>query len=159
MATLSPALKYIICIGGTVAVGSLSGLATATSIDTWYTTLEKPSFNPPNWIFGPVWTFLYALMGTAAGLVWNTVHDEDDVREALFWYIVQLALNALWSFLFFLMRSPLAAFVDILLLLGAIAICIGAFRSIKPVAGVLLYPYLAWVAFATVLNAAIVVLN
>ena len=141
------------------AVGSLSGLATASSIETWYATLEKPSFNPPNWIFGPVWTLLYVLMGIAAGLVWNARHDQGQVRSALRLYIIQLVLNATWSLVFFSLRSPAGALVNIVLLLIAIVLCIRAFRVVQPRAAYLLYPYLAWVSFATVLNASVAVLN
>lgn len=159
MRTPSPPLKYIICIVGTLAVGSLSGLATASSIDTWYTTLQKPSFNPPNWIFGPVWTLLYVLMGIAAAMVWNSRHDQTEVRRALLIYLIQLGLNATWSLVFFGLRSPIGALINITLLLAAIVLCIGAFKKLDRRAGMLLYPYLAWVCFATVLNAAIAVLN
>ena len=159
MRTPSPALKYLICIVGTLAVGSLSGLATASSIETWYATLEKPSFNPPNWIFGPVWTLLYVLMGIAAGMVWNARHDQGQVRSALRLYIIQLALNATWSLVFFSLRSPAGAVVNIVLLLIAIVLCIRAFRVVRPRAASLLYPYLAWVSFATVLNASVAMLN
>jgi translocator protein len=159
MSTPSPALKYLICIAGTLAVGSLSGLATASSIETWYATLEKPSFNPPNWIFGPVWTLLYVFMGIAAGMVWNAHHDRGQVRSALRLYIVQLVLNASWSLVFFSLRSPEGALVNIALLLIAIVLCIRAFHMVQRRAAYLLYPYLAWVSFATVLNASIAVLN
>ena len=159
MKPLSPALKYIICIGGTLAVGSLSGLVTANSIDTWYTTLEKPSFNPPNWIFGPVWTLLYVLMGIAAGLVWNSLHDQGTIRRALTIYVVQLGLNATWSLVFFGLRTPTGALINIALLLAAIILCMRAFRPISPRAANLLYPYLAWVSFAALLNASIAQLN
>lgn len=159
MRTPSPALKYLICIVGTLAVGSLSGLATASSIETWYATLEKPSFNPPNWIFGPVWTLLYVLMGIAAGMVWKARHDQGQVRSALRLYIIQLVLNATWSLVFFSLRSPAGALVNIVLLIIAIVLCIRAFRMVQPRAAYLLYPYLAWVSFATVLNASVAVLN
>ncbi|MBL7951594.1 MAG: tryptophan-rich sensory protein [Flavobacteriales bacterium] len=155
----SPALKYIICIIGTLAVGSLSGLATAGSIDTWYASIQKPSFNPPNWIFGPVWTLLYVLMGVAAAMVWNSRHDPTDLRRALVLYLIQLGLNATWSLVFFGLRSPVGALVNIVMLLIAIVLCIGAFKKMNARSGLLLYPYLAWVSFATVLNASIVILN
>lgn len=159
MQPLSPALKYAICIGGTMLIGALSGLATSSSVDTWYPTLEKPSFDPPNWIFGPVWTFLYVLMGIASGLVWNSRHAPALIRKALATYAAQLALNAAWSILFFALRSPAMALVDIIVLWIAIAACIRAFRPLHATAALLLYPYLAWVSFATVLNVSIVVLN
>ncbi|MBX2973168.1 MAG: tryptophan-rich sensory protein [Flavobacteriales bacterium] len=159
MQPLSPTLKYAICIGGTLLIGALSGIATDSSVRTWYPTLEKPVFNPPNWIFGPVWTFLYVLMGIAAGLVWNSIHDKALIRKALSIYAAQLALNAAWSILFFALRSPAMALVDIVVLWIAIAACIRAFKPLHGTAALLLYPYLAWVSFATVLNLSIVVLN
>jgi translocator protein len=159
MNTPSPLLKYLICIGGTLVVGSLSGLATASSVETWYTTLEKPSFNPPNWIFGPVWTLLYIMMGTAAAMVWTKSNDPNSSDRPLLIYGLQLGLNALWSLVFFGLRSPAGGLVMILLLIAAIVGCITLFRPIDVRAARLLYPYLAWVCFATVLNASIAVLN
>lgn len=159
MNTPSPLLKYLICIGGTLVVGSLSGLATASSVETWYTTLEKPSFNPPNWIFGPVWTLLYIMMGTAAAMVWTKSNDPNSSDRPLLIYGLQLGLNALWSLVFFGLRSPVGGLVMILLLIAAIVGCITLFRPIDVRAARLLYPYLAWVCFATVLNASIAVLN
>lgn len=159
MSTPSPLLKYLICIGRTLTVGSLSGLATASSIETWYVALEKPSFNPPNWIFGPVWTVLYIMMGTAAAMVWTNDHDPTSTDRPLLIYGLQLGLNALWSLVFFGMRSPVGALVVIGLLIVAIIACIRLFRSVDVRAAWLLYPYLAWVGFATVLNASIAVLN
>jgi translocator protein len=159
MNTPSPLLKYLICIGGTLVVGSLSGLATASSVETWYTTLEKPSFNPPNWIFGPVWTLLYIMMGTAAAMVWTKSNDPNSSDRPLLIYGLQLGLNALWSLVFFGLRSPAGGLVMILLLIAAIVGCISLFRPIDVRAARLLYPYLAWVCFATVLNASIAVLN
>lgn len=159
MNTPSPLLKYLICIGGTLVVGSLSGLATAPSVETWYTTLEKPSFNPPNWIFGPVWTLLYIMMGTAAAMVWTKSNDPNSSDRPLLIYGLQLGLNALWSLVFFGLRSPVGGLVMILFLIAAIVACIALFRPIDHRAARLLYPYLAWVCFATVLNASIAVLN
>ena len=159
MNTPSPLLKYLICIGGTLVVGSLSGLATASSVETWYTALEKPSFNPPNWIFGPVWTLLYIMMGTAAAMVWTKSNDPNSSDRPLLIYGLQLGLNALWSLVFFGLRSPAGGLVMILLLIAAIVGCITLFRPIDVRAARLLYPYLAWVCFATVLNASIAVLN
>ncbi len=159
MNTPSPLLKYLICIGGTLVVGSLSGLATASSVETWYTTLEIPSFNPPNWIFGPVWTLLYIMMGTAAAMVWTKSNDPNSSDRPLLIYGLQLGLNALWSLVFFGLRSPAGGLVMILLLIAAIVGCISLFRPIDVRAARLLYPYLAWVCFATVLNASIAVLN
>jgi benzodiazapine receptor len=138
---------------------SLSGLTTANSIDTWYTTLEKPFFNPPNWIFGPVWTLLYILMGYAAGRVWSSTATDGFKRSALTAYVVQLLLNAAWSILFFTLQAPLVALVEMLLLWATILWCLRWFKQVDGVAWKLLVPYLMWVSFAAVLNGAIVLLN
>lgn len=138
-----------------LAVGGLGGVATAQSVTDWYPTLNKPAWTPPGWLFGPVWTVLYVMMGVAAWLVWRT----GDARAALGIFAVQLALNFAWSFLFFGLKSPVMGLVCIILLWLAIAATIRAFGRNSNVAAVLLWPYLAWVSFATALNGAIVVLN
>jgi translocator protein len=124
----------------------------------WYAGLRKPSWNPPNWIFGPVWTVLYATMAVAAWLVWK--RGGFAVRRfALSLFLMQLLLNALWSPLFFGLRSPGLAFVDIVLLWLTVLATVVAFWKTRPVTGALLVPYLAWVTFASVLNFAIWRLN
>ena len=145
-------------VGLCLAVGALGGLATASSVRTWYPTLAKPSWNPPAWVFGPVWTALYVAMGVAAWLVWRHAGIENG-RAALAAFGIQLALNLAWSFLFFGARSPLAGLVDIGLLWIALATTIVAFARASEVAAWLLAPYLAWVTFACALNLAIVRLN
>jgi tryptophan-rich sensory protein len=159
MRTLPTPLTFIITIVGTLVVGSLSGLLTADAIGTWYVGINKPSFNPPNWIFGPVWTVLYILMGIAAGLVWTSGAEPAAKRRALGIYLVQLVLNFGWSLIFFGLRSPVWAFVEIILLWAAIVWCMRSFGSIHRTAMLLLVPYLLWVSFATVLNGAIAALN
>lgn len=139
-------------------VGASSGLLTASAIPTWYAGLNKPSFNPPNWVFGPVWTVLYVLMGVAGGLVWSQDRTRERDRAMSAW-VLQLALNALWTVLFFGLRSPLLALVEILALLAAIRWCMARFQDVHPWAHHLLWPYLGWVGFATVLTAAIAYLN
>ncbi len=124
----------------------------------WYAGLKKPSWNPPNWIFGPVWTALYTSMAIAAWLVWKRGQAEGR-RAALTVFLVQLLFNALWSPLFFGMKSPALAFVDIVLLWLTILMAVRAFWRIRPVAGMLLLPYLAWVTFAGALNLALWRLN
>lgn len=120
--------------------------------DAWYGALEKPAWNPPSWIFGPVWTLLYFVMGVAAWLVWSR-RGWRAPGLPLVWFLAQLALNALWTPLFFGMQNPAAALVCIILLVMAIAGTMRAFqRAGEPVAAVLLAPYLAWTSFATVLN-------
>jgi benzodiazapine receptor len=117
----------------------------------WYAALRKPSWNPPSWLFGPVWTVLYVMMAVAAWLVWRQ-GGWTQQRRPLAWYLVQLVLNAAWTPLFFGLHRPDLALMEILLLLGAVGITMRAFFRVRPVAGMLLAPYLAWVSFATVLN-------
>jgi tryptophan-rich sensory protein len=140
-------------------VGGLSGFATAGGVSTWYPTLVKPSFNPPAWVFGPVWTVLYIMMGVAAFLVWRRGLDAEGVRTALTVFAVQLALNGIWSVLFFGMHAPGWALVEIVLLWMAIGINTLLFWRVLPSAGALLLPYWMWVSFATVLNASLWWLN
>jgi tryptophan-rich sensory protein len=137
------------------AVGLLAGWITQTSVTTWYPTLVKPSFTPPGWVFGPVWTVLYALMGIAAFLIWQRGLRRARVRRALTAFGVQLLLNAGWSFAFFGARSPGLGLTVILLLWGALAWTVDRFFRLHRIAGWLLVPYLAWVTYALVLNASI----
>lgn len=153
------AVQLILAITVPLAVGGLSGLATARGVASWYPTLAKPSFNPPAWVFGPTWTVLYILMGVALFLVWRQGLDTQGVRLALIAFGVQLMLNALWSIIFFRMQSPGWAFAEIILLWIAIIATLWAFWRVLPAAGWLLVPYLAWVSFAGVLNGSIWILN
>ncbi len=147
-----------VSVGGCVAVGLVSGLLTRAEISGWYATLAKPSFNPPNWIFGPVWTALYILMGVAAWLVWQ--EPVSRLRTlALVCFAVQLALNFLWSLIFFRWHSIGGALAEIAVLWLAIVLTHVLFFHVHPLAGELILPYLAWVSFASVLNAAIFRLN
>ena len=150
------AIVVVICL----AVGYLSGMVTRTSITTWYPTLVKPSFNPPNWIFAPVWTSLYVMMGVAAGFIWNQITTQKvAVTKALQIFAIQLVLNALWSYLFFGLQNPLLALLEIIVLWLLIFETYLQFKSIDKTAGLLLIPYLAWVSFASILNASIWWLN
>ena len=143
-----------------LAIGYFSGLVTRSSIETWYPTLVKPSFNPPNWVFAPVWSMLYCMMGVAAGLVWNRIDFEKEVvKKALILFAVQLALNALWSYLFFGLMNPMLAGLEIVILWLMIYETYIQFAKINKIAGYLMLPYLLWVSFATVLNASIWWLN
>ena len=153
------AVKLVIAVALPLVVGGLSGFATSKGVETWYPTLIKPSFNPPAWVFGPVWTVLYIMMGVAAYLVWIRGIDTDGVRAALTMFGIQLALNALWSILFFGMRQPGWALVEIVVLWGAIGATVWLFWRVVPAAGALLLPYWAWVSFATVLNGSLWWLN
>jgi len=141
-----------------LAVAAVGGAVTASSVGTWYPTLAKPAFNPPNWIFAPVWTTLYFLMAIAAWRVWR----RDGLRQArwaLALFALQLALNLAWSVLFFGMRMIGAALVEVVVLLLAIVATTLVFWQRDRVAGMLFLPYAAWVAFATLLNAALWRLN
>ncbi len=151
--------QFLLSVLTPVVAGGVGAAATAESLRTWYPTLKKPSFNPPNWIFGPVWSTLYLLMGIAHYLVSRQSPDEAVARQAQLWYWLQLCLNALWSLLFFGRRSPLAALVEIVCLWIAIVLTILTFARISRRAALLLVPYLLWVSFAAVLNGAIWHLN
>lgn len=151
--------KFIFSIALCLSAGSVGSLFTLYSIPEWYDHLQKPSFTPPGWLFGPVWTVLYILMGTAAYLVWSKGLGQPAVRKALIVFLIQLVLNSAWSFLFFWLRSPLYGLIDILLLWGAILITIGQFSRVSVTAAALLIPYLLWVTFASGLNLGIWLLN
>jgi benzodiazapine receptor len=142
----------ILCL----AVSALGGAVTATSVDSWYQTLRKPPFNPPDWLFAPVWSTLFVLMAVAAWRVWRI---EGLRSRAMGAFAVQLFLNLLWSVLFFGLRAPDLALVEILVLLSSIAWTALLFARIDNWAGLLFLPYLAWVAFAAALNLAISYLN
>lgn len=138
--------------------GVLGSLFTTPAIPTWYKTLNKPSFSPPNWIFSPVWISLFVLMGIALFLVWRK-QGQPYVKTALIFFFAQLILNTLWSIAFFGLKSPLLGLIDIVLLWMAILLTILNFLKVSKVAGWLLLPYLLWVSFATILNYFLWVLN
>ena len=140
-------------------VGGLGGWITTQSVAEWYPMLNKPSWNPPSWIFAPVWTTLYLMMAFAAWLVWKKGQRFSGVYAALILFFLQLALNCLWSFLFFGARNPALALMDIVLLLAALALTTWAFFRHSKLAGALMLPYLAWVSFAAFLNFTIWQLN
>ena len=154
--------RDLLGLGGFVAVclaiSAIGGWVTAQTVGTWYRTLQKPDFNPPDWVFAPVWTLLYVLIAVAGWRVWRR-RGFGGAPGAAAAYATQLALNLAWSFIFFAGRMIGAALADIVLLLAAIAITITLFRRIDRVAAWLLAPYGAWVAFAAVLNYALWRLN
>ena len=156
---LSPTLKYIISFTVVFLAALIGSLATGPAITTWYADLQKPFFNPPNWLFGPAWTLLYTLMAIALGMVWSRGEDNTQTKKALGIFGVQLVLNALWSVVFFGMEAPLAAIFVIVALWGMILWTILVFRKIVPVTVWLLVPYLMWVTFASALNIGIWYLN
>lgn len=152
--------RILVVVVTCLAVGYFSGMVTKSSIETWYPTLIKPSFNPPNWIFAPVWSILYVMMGVAAGFVWSRIEFEKEVvKDALVLFAIQLALNFLWSYLFFCLKNPLLAGIEIVLLWLMIYETYTKFVKINKIAGYLFIPYLLWVSFATVLNGSIWWLN
>jgi benzodiazapine receptor len=141
-----------------LAVSGAGAVFTTASVRSWYPMLKKPSWTPPSWIFGPVWTILYLMMGTAAWLVWCK-RDETTISRALILFAIQLILNAAWSPLFFGLKNPLAGLLDILPLWAAILTTLIFFWRISPAAGVLMLPYWLWVSFATALNFALWKMN
>ncbi len=152
--------KILIFVVTCIAVGYLSGMVTRSAVITWFPTLVKPSFNPPSWVFAPVWSTLYIMMGIAAGLVWSRIDfQREAVRKALLFFVIQLVLNALWSLLFFGLHNPLLALIEIVLLWLMIYETYIKFGKIDKIAGYLFVPYLFWVSFASVLNASIWWLN
>jgi benzodiazapine receptor len=151
--------KLVVSIIACLAAGAIGSIFTRQAIPTWYATLEKPVFNPPNWLFSPVWTALYILMGVAAFLVWRKGLENKQVRIALIVFLVQLVLNALWSVAFFGLESPLYGLIVIAALWVAILFTVLNFHRLSLAASVLLWPYLLWVSFAAVLNSSIWLLN
>ncbi|NWG03906.1 MAG: tryptophan-rich sensory protein [Syntrophaceae bacterium] len=138
--------------------GFLGSLFTTPAIPTWYQTLNKPFFTPPNWIFSPVWISLFVLMGISLFFVWRR-SDHPQFKPALIFFFIQLILNTLWSIAFFGLKSPLLGLVDIILLWIAILLTVVHFLKISKLAGVLLIPYLLWVSFASLLNFSLWILN
>jgi len=150
--------SLLVCVAIPLVAGTLSGFANVNSINTWYNTLIKPSFNPPNYLFGPVWTILYILMGVSLYIVVQTT--KSDLRTtALIIFGLQLALNFSWSFIFFYFQSPAFALIVILALWIAILMMLLYFYKLSPLAAYLQIPYFLWVSFATVLNGSIWYLN
>ena len=152
-------MKLIISILIPLVVGSVAGYFTTAGVNGWYAAAAKPSFNPPNWIFAPVWTTLYILMGIALYLVWKHEADKEVKQTALILFAVQLTLNFFWSFIFFSLQQTGWAMAEIMVMWVAILFTILWFGKISPAAAWLLVPYICWVSFATVLNYSIWKLN
>jgi tryptophan-rich sensory protein len=151
--------KLFISVIGCELVGFLGTPFTISAIPTWYATLNKPFFAPPNWIFGPVWTTLYLLMGVAFYLILKQDWKKKRVRTAANYFLAQLGLNFIWSPIFFGLRAPLLGLIVIVAMWVLIVMTMKKFYPLSRLAFYLLVPYLLWVSFATLLNAAIVVLN
>ncbi len=151
--------KLIIAILICEAIGFTSGLIGSAAMNSWFDKLQKPSWNPPAYLFAPVWTLLYALMGIAIWLIWKNETPEANKRSAYFAFALQLFLNFWWSIIFFKLQSPFFALIEILLMLLAILLTIFHFSKISKTAGWLLVPYVLWVSFASVLNYTIWSLN
>jgi len=157
---LNKITKIVVALIICLMVGYSASIVTRPSVETWYPTIIKPSFNPPNWIFMPVWTLLYILMAVAAGLVWDKIKEQNqEVKVALGFFLIQLTLNAIWSYIFFGLKNPMLALIEIALLWLMIYETYLKFIKINKTAGYLLIPYMAWVAFAGILNASIWWLN
>ncbi len=152
-------LKLVIAIAIPLIVGSTSGFFTITGVESWYQTIQKPSWNPPSWIFGPVWTSLYIMMGIALFLIWKSPLSSDVKRTAILLFAIQLVLNFFWSFIFFNQHQIGWAFVEIIALWLFILLTIFAFAKINTTAAWLLVPYISWVSFASILNFTIWKLN
>lgn len=172
-------LLLVFCVGISLLAGVIGSVGTAEFISTWYVNLNKPFFNPPNWVFGPVWTLLYIMMGTALYRVWLGLaktagvvgwfkyqlqktfgkRKQDRIRSAVIFFLVHLVVNALWSLVFFGMQEIGGAFIIILLLWLMILYLIYEFIRLDKVAGLLLLPYFLWVSFASILNYSLWMMN
>ena len=155
----STILKLVASIVLCQLAGFLGSLFTTPAIPTWYATLKKPFFTPPNWIFAPVWISLFLLMGISFFIVWQKKLDQPAAKNAIIFFFVQLILNILWSMAFFGLQSPLIGLIDIILLWIAILITTTKFFRVSRLAGFLFLPYLFWVSFAAVLNFFLWILN
>ena len=151
--------KLIAALGVTLITGFIGSLATAEPLTTWYVTLNKPYWTPPDWAFGPIWTILYILIGIAAYLVWREGLEKRYVKIALSVFALQLILNLLWSVLFFGFKSIYGGLIEIIILWITILINLILFYRISKFAGILFVPYLIWVTIATALNYSIYILN
>ncbi len=149
------AVSVLICL----IAGFLGSLATTPSIPTWYASLTKPAWTPPNWLFGPIWTILYILLGVAAFIVWREGFQRKEVKIALGIFSLQLILNILWSVVFFAFRSILGAFIIILIFWIMILITIITFYRVSKPAAIILIPYITWVTIAAALNYTVYILN
>lgn len=151
-------LKLFVSLALPLVLGSIAGLYTAEAVPNWFETLNRPSFSPPNWVFGPVWTVLYILMGFSLFLIWKQPPGSER-NIAIIVFLFQLSLNFGWSFIFFYFNMIGFALIEIIILWIFILIMLVLFHKIKPMAAYINIPYLLWVSFATVLNAGYYILN
>lgn len=151
--------KLIFSLAICQLAGIIGAIFNAASIRTWYLTITKPPFNPPNWIFGPVWITLFLLMGIALFLVWTSNSPGKTKQTAMIFFFIQLAFNMAWSFFFFYLKSPSLALIDIIVLLLFILLTLWKFYPVNRTALYLMLPYLIWVGFAAILNYYIWTLN
>lgn len=151
--------KFILAVAIPLLVGGTSGFFTVTGIESWYQTIQKPAWNPPNYIFGPVWTTLYALMGIPLFLVWKSTGPQAIKKTAILLFAVQLVFNFFWSIIFFKLQQPGWAFLEMIGLWLFILLTILAFSKVDKIAAWLLVPYISWVSFAAILNYTIWKLN
>jgi len=151
-------LTLLICILIPLIIGSIAGIANVGNVNEWYVKLIKPSFNPPGYLFGPVWTILYVLLGLSLYMIWKSPTGKNR-SQALLIFSIQMFLNFIWTFIFFYFKQTGLALVDIILLWIFIITMILVFKCINKTAAFIQIPYLLWVSFATVLNASIWILN
>lgn len=156
---LRSGLLVILAFAIVFAAASIGNIATMPSIPTWYAELNKPFFNPPNWIFGPVWTLLFTLLAISLYRILRVVNTDPGASYAMIVFAIQMVLNPLWSIVFFYLHAPAHALIIVVMLELSVLLMIRAFLRVDRIAGHLQWPYAAWVAFATLLNAAIVSLN
>ena len=142
----------------TLGVGAIAGIFTSSAVTGWYATLHKPSFNPPDWLFGPVWTVLYIIMGISLFMIWN-LEPSKERNIALLLFMVQLIVNFCWSFIFFHFKLIGPALIDIIILWISLVVMLILIYMIKPLAAYINIPYFLWVSFASVLNGAYYFLN
>jgi len=152
-------LKLVASIILCQLAGLIGSIFTTPAIPTWYESLKKPFFSPPNWIFGPVWVSLYLLMGISLFVIWQRRENNPQAKKGLILFFIQLILNAFWSVAFFGLRSPLLGLIDIVLLWIAILLTIKSFFGISKTAALLILPYILWVSFAVLLNFSLWILN
>jgi len=151
-------IKLIASLLLPLGIGGIAGIFTTDAIPGWYASLNQPSFNPPNWIFGPVWTTLYAIMGISLFLIWKLPASKER-NLAILAFVAQLLLNFCWSFLFFYFKMIGVALADIVVLWVMIVVMLLRFHKLNPLGAFINIPYLLWVTFATALNAAYFFLN